>query len=85
MHCLKIYMYLHPKSLTSLYVFRLKQNLTQDQQAVLRPDVKTPFSSPEDMIKRLTPYHVCYDPSPTPADVEKGEYFLILCKLAERK
>ena len=48
----------------------------QDQQAVLRPDVKTPFTSHEDMIKRLTPYHVSYDPSPTPADVEKGEYWI---------
>lgn len=51
---------------------RLKQGLTQDQQAVLRPDLKTPFTSHEDLIKRLTPYHVCYDPSLTPADVKKG-------------
>ncbi|XP_022797993.1 putative uncharacterized protein DDB_G0271606 isoform X1 [Stylophora pistillata] len=52
---------------------RLKQGLTQDQQAVLRPDVKTPFSTHEDLMKRLTPYHVCYDPSPTPADVQKAD------------
>nr|XP_058959546.1 uncharacterized protein LOC131786510 [Pocillopora verrucosa] len=52
---------------------RLKQGLTQDQQAVIRPDVKTPFSTHEDLIKRLTPYHVCYDPSPTPADVQKAD------------
>ena len=44
----------------------------QDQQAVLHPDVKTSFTSREDVIKRLTPYHVWYDPSPTPDDVKKG-------------
>jgi len=62
---------------------RLKQGLTQDQQAVLRPDVKTPFTSHEDLVKRLTPYHVCYDPSPTPADVEKGES-LVFCYYFQR-
>lgn len=52
---------------------RLKQRLTQDQQSVLRPDVKTPFISHEDIVKRLTPYHVSYDPSPTPEDIEKAD------------
>ena len=55
-----------------LLIYRLKQGLTQDQQAMLRPDIKSSFTSREDLIKRLTPYHVCYDPSPTPADVKKG-------------
>lgn len=54
-------------------VTRLKQSLTQDQQSVLRPDLKKPFTSHEDIVKRLTPYHVCYDQSPTQDDVEKAE------------
>ena len=59
------------------FIGRLKQRLTQDQQSVLRPDVKTPFISDEDIVKRLTPYHVSYDPSPTPEDIEKGDIVII--------
>ena len=59
-------------------VFRLKQGLTQNQQAVLHPDFKTPFTSHEDVVKRLTPYHVSYDPSPTPEDVQKGEFLQLI-------
>ena len=60
------------------FIGRLKQRLTQDQQSVLRPDVKTPFISHEDIVKRLTPYHVSYDPSPTPEDIEKGDCYYFL-------
>lgn len=65
---------------------RLKQGLAQDQQAVLRPDIKSSFTSREDVIKRLTPYHVCYDPSPTLADVQKADnlYSSVSSQLVKR-
>jgi len=53
--------------------FRLKSALYQDQQGVLHPDIHTPFKSRLEAIKKLSSYHVCYDPGQTPSEVKKCE------------
>ncbi|KAJ3575083.1 hypothetical protein NP233_g1328 [Leucocoprinus birnbaumii] len=41
---------------------RFSARLAQDQAAVLQPDVDTPFVDQADVVRRLLPYHIYYQP-----------------------
>ncbi|KAF9529367.1 hypothetical protein CPB83DRAFT_812168 [Crepidotus variabilis] len=41
---------------------KVKERILQDQNAVLHPDVDTPFEDELDVIKRLLPYHIYQQP-----------------------
>lgn len=42
--------------------FRFAARIKQDQEAVLNPDVDTPFQDEADVVKRLLPYHIFQQP-----------------------
>jgi len=44
------------------FFVRFKARLTQDREAVLHPDVDSPFVDELDVINRLLPYHIFQQP-----------------------
>lgn len=49
-------------------ICRFAERLAADQQAILKPDVDTPFVDAEDVVRRLLPYHIYQQPK---EDLEK--------------